>query len=77
MPEPTRQFEHVHRSEVTELGDGFAEGVLEIRQVRRDITLPEQRPRQGAAANEDLIGQFAPQHEVVGDPLAGLAFGSA
>ena len=48
---------------------------VQIRQIRRDIVAPEQRAGQGPPAVEDLVGQLAPQHQVVGQALAGGLLG--
>jgi len=71
MPQPACQGEEVHGAGVPELGDREVERVVQCGEVGGDVVLAEQSARQRASVGEDLVGQLAAQHEVVGDALAG------
>jgi hypothetical protein len=47
----------------------------ECRPWPNDVIAAKKRARQEAAAVENLVGKFAPQHQVVRDALAGFVLG--
>lgn len=75
VPEPAGEGEEVDGPGVAQGGDLGVEGEVEGGEVGRDVVLAEERARQGAPTVEDLVGELAPQHEVVGDALAGDLLG--
>ena len=75
MAESAGQVEHVQRARRAQLGGCLLERAIQVGQVTGNVVAAEQRAGQDAPSVEDLVGEFAAQHQIVGDALAGFLFG--
>ena len=69
------EAERVDRARVAELGELEIERVIEVAEIGLDVLGAEQVVRHRAHAREQLLGQLAHEHAVVGDALARVALG--
>ena len=77
MTESAGQLEHVDGSRRPQLDGGVVEGPIQVGQITGDIVAAKQRAGQKAAAFENLVGEFAAQHQVIRDAFAGFVLGQA
>ena len=73
----TPESEEVDVALGSELRDGGIEGPVQIDQIPEGAVAAEELVGQGPAADEHLIGQLAPEHQVVSDSLGRVALGQA
>jgi hypothetical protein len=66
------QREEIHLTLRAQLISGGSNGQLDVAEVGGDVLPAEELVRQHFAADEDLVGQLAPEHPPVGHALAGL-----
>ena len=76
MTESAGEIEDVHRSRRSQLGGGLRQRSIQVDQVTGNVVAAKQRGGQDPPSVEDVLGKFAAQHLVIGDPLAGFSSGN-
>ena len=75
VADPPGEAERVDRARGAELGQLEIERVVEVAEIRLDVLGAEEVVRERAHAGEQLLGQLAHEHAVVGEALARVALG--
>jgi hypothetical protein len=75
VPEPASEIEEVDGAFGSEFDYGVVERQVEVGEIGSDVVAPKQRIGQRSSAVEDLVGKLAPQHQVIGESLAGDLLG--
>ena len=75
MTDAAGEAERVDRAVRPQLGELEVERVVEVAEIRLDVLGAEEIVRQRAHAGEQLLGELAHEHAVVGEALARVALG--
>ena len=75
VPQAAGQREGIDCPLGSELVDRGIQGQLQVAEISGDVVAPEEGVRKHAPADEDLVGELAPQHAPVGHALAGALLG--
>src|SRR5205814_9781923 len=70
MSDAAREVEHIERSDVTQVLDLSVDRPVEVAEITLNLLGTEQVVRERAALHEELVGQLAHEHAVVGKTLA-------